>query len=45
MNNIGFLYLSSALVFQSADVRAKGTLNTSPSQALNVVGKATQTLN
>lgn len=28
--NIGFLYLSSALAFQSADVRAEGTLNSSP---------------
>ena len=34
------LHLSSAVVFQSADVPASRSLNTSPSQALNGNGKA-----
>ncbi|MFZ1799042.1 MAG: hypothetical protein WAU24_04195 [Chitinophagaceae bacterium] len=32
------MYLPSALVFQSADVRAESTLNSSPSPSLNVSG-------
>ena len=42
--NISFLYLPSAVVFQSADVWAESTLNSSPSPSPNVGSNLTTTL-